>query len=117
MTPLPTSIPTPVNKVCEQNGPVVICAWVSNGSPTRRTEVTVFGEFRVNGIGEQGLTMRTRWHYASIISTCEGVTDAAGLAACTRNIGGATVGRQVDIEVSMVYQGSNHTAITFFVPQ
>ena len=73
----------------------------------------------MNGVGEAGLTMRTQWMYATVTRSCDvdPVTDAAGLAFCTRGIGGATVGRQVNIDVSMLYQGNNYTATTWFVPQ
>jgi hypothetical protein len=46
--------------------------------------------------------------------TCDtGVTGANGIASCTRSIGGATAGFQVNVDVQI----SGHQVTTWFVPQ
>lgn len=44
---------------------------------------------------------------------CEGVSDSSGQAACSRGIGAASAGYQVNITVRM----DGHEATTWFTPQ
>jgi competence protein ComEC len=115
-TPTPTKTPTPIpsdNMRCQSSGAAEICAWVSNGHPSRYSTVTVFGRLLVNGVGQSGLTMETIWHYKTTISYCSGTTGPNGVAQCSRSIGGATIGYQVNIDVVI----SGYQVTTWFTPQ
>jgi competence protein ComEC len=115
-TATPTRSPTPIpgdNVRCQSSGAAEICAWVSNGHPSRYSTVTVFGRLLVDGVGQSGLTMETTWHYKTTISYCSGTTGPNGVAQCSRSIGGATSGYQVNIDVVI----SGYPVTTWFTPQ
>jgi len=99
-----------VNASCRQYGSTVACASVSHGSPAQSTTVTVFGQLVKDGAPVAGQPMRTAWHYKSTTSYCEGSTDANGLASCSRDIGGASKGFEVEIDVSI----GGYTSTTSF---
>lgn len=113
--PSPTPVPPPVghNVVCQQFDADELCAWVSNGSPPRNSNVTVYGRFYQNGVPVSGLGMSTTWYYRTTTVGCTGMTDAAGTASCMRSIGQASLGYQVNIVV--VIGGRQVT--TWFTPQ
>ena len=110
--PPPPTMPG-YNIVCNQIGNAQICASVSNATPAQYSNVTVYGRLLVNGVGQSGLTMNTSWHYKSTVSYCSGVTDANGLAQCTRDISRATEGYQVNVDVAF----QSYSARTWFTPQ
>jgi hypothetical protein len=121
-TPVPTATPhststpsafTGQHVVCHQNGSAQICASVSNGSPSQYTDVTVNGRLLISGAGQGGLTMDTTWHYKTTTSYCSATTNTNGVASCTRYISGATIGYQVNIDVTI----DGYTATTWFTPQ
>jgi hypothetical protein len=118
-TPQPSPTPTTQppagdNVVCQTFGSQQLCAWVSNGTPPRFSQVTVFGRLYQNGSPVAGQQMFTTWNYATTTPTCDtGVTGANGIASCTRSIGGATAGFQVNVDVEI----SGHEVTTWFVPQ
>jgi hypothetical protein len=120
-TPTPTPLPSPTpapppsghNVVCQQFDADELCAWVSNGSPARYSNVTVYGRFYQNGVPVSGLGMSTTWYYRTTTVGCTGMTNAAGIASCTRSIGQASLGYQVNIVV--VIGGRQVT--TWFTPQ
>jgi len=95
---------------------IEVSAWVSDPTPPRYTTVTVYGQFLVNGAGVAGVPMHTTWHYKTVISDCDGVTDATGLAHCDRDIGGATIGYTVIIDVEFTYGGQIYHTSTSFTP-
>jgi len=105
--------PTGVNVVCQTNGAAQICAWVSNGTPTKNTTETVYGRLLVSGIGQGGQAMTATWHYKSTTPTCTGSTDSTGNASCSRSIGTATSGYQVNVFIKI----NGYTATTWFTPQ
>jgi phosphatidylserine/phosphatidylglycerophosphate/cardiolipin synthase-like enzyme len=112
----PVATPPPIvgdNVVCQTTGDSELCAWVANGAPPRYASVTVYGRLRTNGVGQEDLTMVTSWHFRTTTSHCEGVTQGDGVAACSRNIGGASAGYQVDIAVAL----GDYTVTTWFTPQ
>jgi hypothetical protein len=63
-------------------------------------------------MGQSGQTMNVTWHYKSTTQTCSGVTDSNGMAQCNRSIGQATIGYQVNLDVSIAGQ----TITTWFTP-
>jgi competence protein ComEC len=114
-TSTPTTPPPPVgdNVVCKRSGAAQICGWVSDGSPSQYTTVTVYGRLLINNIGQPNLTMNTTWHYKTTTSYCSGTTDSSGVASCSRYISGASVGYRVNVDVSI----GGYTATTWFTPQ
>jgi hypothetical protein len=113
----PTGTPPPmtaVNFVCSPAGTATqLCAWVTNGTPAQLTDVTVYGRYWVNGAGVAHQTMQTAWHYRSTSNSCGATTDENGVAHCFRNIGGATVGYRVNIDVTV----NGVTVQTWFIPR
>jgi hypothetical protein len=98
---------------CQSSGATEICAWVSKGHPSQNSTVTVYGRLLVNGVGQSGLTMATTWHYKTTTSTCSGITGPSGVAQCSRDIGRATIGYQVNIDVVI----GGYQVTTWFTPQ
>jgi beta-lactamase superfamily II metal-dependent hydrolase len=101
------------NMQCNTSGQVEICASVSDANPPRYSNVTVNGRLKLNGEPGSGKSMFTTWHYKSTTSYCnDGITGLDGLASCQRDIGGATAGYQVNIEVSI----EGYSVTTSFTP-
>jgi beta-lactamase superfamily II metal-dependent hydrolase len=115
--PIVAAPPAPMpgyNVQCTQSGGAQMCAAVSASTPAQNSSVTVYGRLRINDVDQAGLPMSSTWKYKSTTSTCNsGVTDAGGVAACTRQIGSATLGYTVNISVSI----GGYTASTSFTPQ
>ena len=119
-TPTPTSVATPngANVSCpEYTGYVQICAWVSNGSPNQNNTLTVYGRLIASGVPIVGAPMHTVWHYKTTTPTEDCTTGSDGIGRCTRNIGNATAGYTVSVNVTITYQGLNYGASTWFRPQ
>jgi hypothetical protein len=98
-------------------GPTTIRAYVSNPNPVQFSNVTVYGELIVKGLGASGATMDTTWHYKTTTVGCSGTAGADGVASCTRNISGASHGYMVVIDVVMTYNGQTYTTSTSFTTQ
>jgi len=92
-------------------------ATVSNPSPTDGSTETVSGTFLNNGQGVAGVEMDTTWHDKTTTSYCSAITGSDGVASCSRDIGGATKGYTVVIDVAFSWQGQTYTASTSFTPQ
>lgn len=115
--PSPTA-PSEGNVHCQDYaGGEQICAWVSNTTPSRYSYVTVYGRLLVGGAPIGGAAMHTVWHYKTTTPTEDCITAADGIGRCTRNIGGATVGYTVRVDVSIAYQGNTYSTYTSFVPK
>jgi len=109
-----TPTPRPAfNLVCEEIDDVKICGSVSEPRPAQNSTVTVFGEYYVEGEGVANLTMETTWRYKTTTTGCNGITDAAGLAQCSRAIGKASPDYQVDVDVEI----RGHKVTTWFTPK
>ena len=118
--PMVVAPPAPMpgyNVRCVQTGGAQsgaqICASVSNATPAQNSTVTVYGRLLIHEAGQAGLPMNTAWKFKSTTSTCSGTTGGDGLASCSRQIGGATLGYTVNITVSV----SGYTVATSFTPQ
>ncbi len=107
------SAPAGANLQCHTTGLAEICAWVSTSSPGPNAEVTVFGRLLVSGAGGAGQTMTATWHYKTTNSSCSAQTDSSGTASCSRSIGKAAPGFQVNVDVSI----AGYSATTWFTPQ
>jgi hypothetical protein len=121
-TPQPTSgpVPTPTtppvlgpNQQCASSGAATLCAWVSNANPAQGSNLTVYAQLLVNGIGQSEQALSTTWHYKSTHPTCAGTTDGTGLASCVRSIGQASLGYQVNVDVQLC----GLSVTTWFTPQ
>lgn len=114
-TTAPTTTPVPQgeNFVCRTTGSTELCAWVSKGSPPQNSTVTVFGRLRMGGVPVAGQPMSTTWSYKSTTVGCSGVTNSEGVASCSRDIGRATKGYRVNIQVAL----GGTSVTTWFVPQ
>jgi hypothetical protein len=98
-------------------GPTTVRAYVSNPNPVQNSNVTVYGQLVVNGLGANGAVMDTSWHYKTTTSSCSGTAGPDGVASCTRNIGGASHGYTVVISVVFTYNGQTYTTSTSFTIQ
>jgi hypothetical protein len=92
-------------------------ACVSNASPTKNSNVTVYGRLVVGGKAISGATMNTSWHYKTTTSSCSGTSGTDGVASCTRDISRATSGYTVNIDVVFTYNGQSYSGSTSFTPQ
>lgn len=101
------------NVVCKTVGAVRVCASVSNATPARYTNVTVYGTFTLNGVPQANKTMRTTWKFKTTTSYCNAITNSVGLARCTRNISGATKGFRVYVIVNV----GGYMVTTWFTPR
>lgn len=117
-TPTAMSTPSGANVSCnEYAGSVQICAWVSNGDPSQYTTVTVYGRLMIAGSPVTGVAMHTVWHYKTTAPTEDCATGSDGIGRCSRNIGGATKGYTVTVDVTITHQGSAYSASTRFTPR
>ncbi len=115
-TPTATeTTPTPppgANVSCSTSGSAQICAWVSNPAPAKNATETVTGRLMIDNLPQAAQSMTATWYFKSSTSTCQGATGADGVASCIRQIGGATAGFQVNVDVSI----GDYTATTWFIP-
>jgi hypothetical protein len=111
--PTPTLPPTPT----PTPGAPVVEAWVSNETPPRYSTVTVYGRIHRNGVGIPDVPMNAVWHYRTTSPECDGQSNADGVAACARNIAGASAGHYVRVVVTFTYAGQTYVTETGFTPQ
>jgi hypothetical protein len=108
--------PDPVpgeNIQCDLIGNVEICASVSDATPPRYSNVTVYGRLVINNIPQSGMAMQSTWHYKTTTAYCDsGVTGPGGVASCQRSIGGASAGYEVVIDVNI----GGYSISTSFTP-
>lgn len=116
-TPTPPPPPTGDHVSCTNAGLIQLCAWVSNGDPSRYTSVTVYGRLLDAGRPVSGAAMHTVWRYKTTTPTEDCTTGSDGIGRCTRNIGGATSGYMVSVSVQISYQGGSYYESTYFVPR
>jgi hypothetical protein len=90
-----------------------ICASVSHAAPTKGSAVTAYGWLIQDNVAQSDVAMSTTWRYKTTKSYCAGISAPDGIASCTRDIGTATSGYKVEIDVWM----GGYTAMTHFVPQ
>ena len=80
---------------------------VSNANPHQNSRVTVYGGLRRVGAGGPGQSvagarMVATWHFRTRSSQCSDITDNEGRAECSRDIGRATKGYTVFIDVNFI---------------
>lgn len=108
------ALPMPgANMRCAQRDSVEMCASISHATPAQNTDVTVYGRLRLAGVPQSGQPMQTTWHFKSVTQVCnDSVTGADGVASCLRQIGRATVGYEVVVDVHI----AGYTTQTSFIP-
>jgi hypothetical protein len=140
-TPLLTNTPSPTQPPTRTSNPILIStythmpattalqstsaptaacqisAWVNDENPAQRQHVYVYGKLICDGQPAAGATMHVVWNYKTTTSTCNGATDTAGIAVCSRSIGGATKGYRVRLDVSIAYEGKTYWTSTGFTPR
>ncbi len=111
----PTRTPTPgpptPNPNCAPGSGYTVGASVSDPTPPQNSTVTIYGTLCLNGVPVVGAALHTVWHYRTTTVTCDGVTDANGVASCSRSIGQASVGYFVRVDVQFA-QGQTSTGFT-----
>src|SRR5438477_18063 len=86
---------------------------VSNANPHQNSRVTVYGGLRRVGAGGPGqsvagVRMVATWHFRTRSSQCSAITDNEGRAECSSDIGRATKGYTVVIDVVFVNRDDGH---------
>jgi competence protein ComEC len=116
LTPNSTTVTPPppdgANVRCLSVDAAQICGWVSDGSPARGATVTVYGRLIVDNSPLTGQTMTATWKFKSTASDCSAITDAGGVGSCSRSIGSATLGYQVNVTISI----AGYSVTTWFTP-
>jgi hypothetical protein len=92
-------------------------ASVSSRFPAQDSPETVSARLVVDGQPIANVPMTAIWHYKTSTPSCVGMTNANGVASCTRYIGGATRGRRVKISVRFSWNGQTYTGETSFWPR
>lgn len=110
---MPTDTPVPAAAVSA----CTAAARVDNEAPVKNSTVTVTGVLTCPGGSPSGAAMSAAWKFKSTTSSCEGVADGAGVATCSRSIGGATSGFRVEIAVTFEHEGQQYRAVTGFTTQ
>ena len=95
----------------------LVQACVDNPTPSKGNTVTVYARLIVGGHTAGGANMNTVWHYKSTTSTCSGTSGDDGVATCSLQIGSATKGYQVKIDVNFTYNGKTYSGETSITPQ
>lgn len=111
-TPSPAT-PVGANLQCTTRPGSQLCAWISNPTPLQNSTVTAYARLYLNGAAVPGQLVTTTWHYKSTTPTETCATAYNGIAACTRDIGRATAGYTVIVDVAA---GALSTS-TWFTPQ
>ena len=94
-------------------------ATVSNSTPRQNTSVTVSGTRKSGGKPVAGIPMTATWRYKTTTSYCTDVTNAAGVASCSRRISRATKGYLVRVTLvfAPVERAALGTSVTSFTPR
>jgi LysM repeat protein len=117
LTQTPTDTPTPQSTPSSQAA-CTINAWLSDDQPPQNADIIVFAELLCGEQPAVGASMQTRWRFESGSTECnDGITDADGLASCTQNIGTATIGYTVNIDVTIAWEEQTYQATVSFTPK
>ncbi len=116
-----TAFPTPsVNSsgcLTPTSASTAVQACVTDFSPAKGTNVTVYGRLIVGGQAISGVKMNTSWEYFSRVDTCTSdPSDSNGVARCTLNIGNDSAGYQVTVTVTFTYNGVTYRNEIEFKP-
>jgi hypothetical protein len=124
--PVPTVTPTPRPAVPSPTPTPATTAhtataWVSVPNPSQRSPNTVFGKLVSGSVGAAGAQMYAVAHYKStntrIPESGTVPTGTDGVASAVFNVGGASSGYTVVVDVYLTYQGQTYKTTTSFTPK
>jgi hypothetical protein len=124
--PQPTPAPQPppssgITRTCAQNAPAPAegaQAWMTVPEPGRRSDNTLCVRLVVNGQPVAGAGVEAEVNYKSTKATLDTATTGAdGVAQLTFNIGGASSGYTVRVDVTVTVNGQTYTTNTSFTPR
>ncbi|MCX6364596.1 MAG: hypothetical protein NTW58_10600 [Actinobacteria bacterium] len=111
VTPTPSPSPTPT-RVLSVSGSV------SDSSPAQYSNVTAYCKaVDQRGMAISGVRVSLTWHYKTTSPAETWTSGSSGVAACTRNISGATKGDTVYISMSASWEGQYASASASFTPR
>ena len=101
------------------DGPLAsVTASVDNKRPRYGEQVTVTVRCKDgSGEGIEGVKVLYSWRYKTSNPKETRKTDSAGVAACTRDIGRATKGYRVKVEITATFKGVTKRTTVSFVPR
>jgi hypothetical protein len=94
----------------------VVQACMDKPEPTQYDTLMVTTRMSKDGLPIAGAPVKTTWNYKTSRPECSAVSNADGIGFCQRNIGDATLGFRVVVEVQFDYNGQGHRGETSFTP-
>ena len=85
--------------------------------PYQKTTIKVHVVVKDKGVPVEGAKVKIKNHYRTTISTFEGTTDKNGEAVIPFNIGGASIGYEVQVEIVATYGEKEGKSYTSFTPK
>ena len=113
----PTVRPTPTPTETPRADPYKLRVWVDNAEPSQFTVAQVFVQLTFGGVGIPGAIVEVTWRFDSGDVRCTETTGGNGVSACAHNIGGATPGRPVPIDIDVIFAGETYRASTSITPR
>ena len=111
VTPTPSPSPTPARALS-------VSGSVSDSSPAQYSNVTACCKaVDLRGMAIGGVRVTFAWHYTTTSPAETWTSGSSGVAACTRNISGATKGYTVYISMSASWEGQYASASASFTPR
>lgn len=95
---------------------VVVQACMDKPSPNQNDTLVVTTRMSKMGKPIVGVPVKTTWNYRTVRSECSIVSNGNGIGFCQRNIGDATLGFRVVVEVQYDYSGQTYRGETSFTP-
>lgn len=120
--PVPVS-PGPTGGGAAASGSPIRCSTAGGVQATAGTQLpsvrigqpeTVFGCLTQDGHGVSNVSMSVRFRFASGEQFCFGITDANGIASCSKSTSFASIGETVVVDVSFIYNAQVYSAQTSF---
>ncbi|OJV91590.1 MAG: hypothetical protein BGO39_20655 [Chloroflexi bacterium 54-19] len=93
---------------------VVVQACMDKPEPTQYETLQITTRMSKDGLPIAGAPIKTTWDYKTTRAECTTTSDSQGLGFCYRNIGAATLGFRVVVEVQYDYNGQGYRGETSF---
>jgi hypothetical protein len=94
----------------------VVQACMDKPNPDQNDNLVVTTRMSMAGKPIAGAPVKTTWNYRTVRSECTTTSNTDGIGFCQRNIGDATLGYRVIVEVQYDYQGKGYRGETSFTP-
>jgi hypothetical protein len=107
-----TATTTPTTSPAVHPGPLACAASMSNSAPSDESTTDV-----IVHTGVAGASVTTTAHYKSTNTTHSGVANSSGVATVPYDIGRATAGYVVTVDVTVTAGGASATCSTSFTPR